>query len=260
MSQATPSTGQPRAVSALMAGLRSWPTLVGVGSANQAASAASSSGSALHHVDDGRLAVRRGQREGVHVTAVRCPGAAHHQTDPAGRRAPASQARTVPVRQPGAGDLETLGAGLVLLREGLQQPLPEHPELQIVEDPVDGLAVVRQRREVGRRVVVDRDLPDQFGQPAVHQHVRQVLPQRVADLAAHLVDPVDQRGEAAELPDPFGRRLLPHPGNAGQVVRRVAAQGRVVGVLQRRQPVLGLHLLGGEPGQLGDAATAGTAP
>ena len=42
----------------------------------------------LHHVDDGGLTVRRGQCQGVHVAAVRCPGAAHHQSDPAGRRAP----------------------------------------------------------------------------------------------------------------------------------------------------------------------------
>ena len=204
-------------------------------------------------VDHRRRPVRGRQREGVHVAAIRRPGAADEEPDPSGgvlgQPGPDGAGR-----EPGAGDLETLGAGLVLLDERLQQPLAQHPELQVVEDPVDRLPVVRHGREVGGRVGVDRHLPDQLGQPPVHQHVGQVLPQRVADLAADLVDPVDQGGEAAELADPLGGGLLPHPRDAGQVVRRVAAQRRVVGVLQRRQAVLGLHLLRREPGQLGHPA------
>ena len=123
---------------------------------------------------DGRLSVGRGQREGVHVAAVGCPGAADDQPDPAGgvRRQPGPHGAG---REPGAGDLEALGAGLVLLREGLQQALAQHPELQVVEDPVHRLAVVRHGREVGGRILVDRHLADQFGQPPVHQHAGQRL-------------------------------------------------------------------------------------
>ena len=73
-----------------------------------------------------------------------------------GAQVPRTTSPTRPVRvlvQPGpdgargeprAGHLEALGAGLVLLHEGLQQALAQHPELQVVEDPVHGLPVVRQ--------------------------------------------------------------------------------------------------------------------
>ncbi len=44
----------------------------------------------------------------------------------------------------------------------------------------------------------------------------------------------------------------PTPGDARQVVRRVAAQRREVRVLARGEPVPLLHLLRGVPGQLGD--------
>ena len=68
--------------------------------------------------------------------------------------------------------------------------------------------------------------------------LRQVGAQRVADLALHRVDLVDQRLQRAVLGDPLGRGLLPHARDAGQVVARVAAQRREVRVLLRGQPVL----------------------
>ena len=48
-----------------------------------------------------------------------------------------------------------------------------------------------------------------------------------------LVEPGDQRVEVAELADQLGRGLLPHPGNAGDVVRGIALQRLVVDHLVR---------------------------
>ncbi len=56
-------------------------------------------------------------------------------------------------------------------------------------------------------------------------------PQRVAHLAAHRVDVVDQFLQRAVLDDPLGRGLLPYAGNAGQVVAGIAAQRGEVRVL-----------------------------
>ena len=81
----------------------------------------------------------------------------------------------------------------------------------------------------------------------------QVRAQRVTDLALDLVDVVDQRLQRPVLGDPLGGGLLPHARDAGQVVARVAAQRREVGVLRRGEPVLLLDGLRGEPGELADA-------
>src|ERR671929_9762 len=77
-----------------------------------------------------------------------------------------------------------------------------------------------------------------FGLPAVELDGLQVLAEVLACLALDLVDALDQLGEGAELVDPLRRRLLADSGDARQVVGRVAAQGREVGVLGGRQPVL----------------------
>lgn len=81
----------------------------------------------------------------------------------------------------------------------------------------------------------------------------QVVAQGLADLALDLVGALDQLGERAVLGDPLGGRLLADARDARQVVRRVAAQGREVGVLLRAQSVLLLDLGRGEAGQLRDA-------
>ena len=100
---------------------------------------------------------------------------------------------------------------------------------------------------------LERYVAAQLGELPVADHAGEVVAQRVAGLARHLVDPVDQLVERAELPDPLRRRLLPHAGDRRQVVARVAAQRREVGVLRRRQAVLLLDLLGREPGHVADA-------
>ncbi len=93
-----------------------------------------------------------------------------------------------------------------------------------------------------------------LGELAVEQHVGQVLAQRVAGLAAHLVDAVDESAQTSVLADPFRGGLLADAGDAGQVVARVAAQRREVRILLGGEPVLLLHRLGGEARQVGDAA------
>ena len=52
--------------------------------------------------------------------------------------------------------------------------------------------------------------------------------ERAQPLGGHLVDPFVERVEGAEGGDELGRRLLPHPGNARDVVGRVALEGLVV--------------------------------
>ena len=87
-----------------------------------------------------------------------------------------------------------------------------------------------------------RHVPDQLGQLPVAQHAGQVRPQRVAGLALDLVDPLDQRGQRAELADPLGRGLLADARHARQVVAGVAAQRGEVRILRGGQPVPRLDL------------------
>ena len=81
----------------------------------------------------------------------------------------------------------------------------------------------------------------------------EVLAQRVAGLAAHLVHAVDQLVEGPELADPLLRRLLPHPRDAREVVARVAPQRREVGVLLGRERVALHDLLGRVAHEVGHA-------
>ncbi len=142
------------------------------------------------------------------------------------------------------------------VREHLVQALPEHLELERVEELVDLVPVPGHRQQVAgdRADGLGRQVGDQRGELAVAQHAAEVLAQRVAGLALDLVHPVDQGGQRAELRDPLGGGLLPHAGDAGQVVARVAAQGGEVGVLRWGQPVLLGHGFRGEPGHIADAA------
>ena len=118
-----------------------------------------------------------------------------------------------------------------------EQPVPQHAELQFVEQPVHRVAVPRAQRQLIRRGL-QRHVPHQLGQLAVERDRIEVGAQRVPDLALDLIDPVDQLAQRAELLDPLGGRLLPHPRDARQVVRGVAAQRREVRVLDRGQAVL----------------------
>ena len=61
-----------------------------------------------------------------------------------------------------------------------------------------------------------------------------VLGERRPELRRQLVEVGEHAVEPAVGRDQLGGGLLPHPGNAGQVVARVAAQRGVLGVLRRR--------------------------
>ena len=143
-------------------------------------------------------------------------------------------------------------SGSALWQRG-EQPLAQHPELQLVEQPVDRVAVPRPHLEIGGSGV-ERDVADQLGELPVEQHVREVGAQRVARLALDLVDAVGELGERAELAHPLGRRLLPHARDARQVVAGVAAQRREVRVLRRAEAVAVHHLGRVDARELGDAA------
>ena len=204
--------------------------------------------------DVGALAVCGGDRDRRHVTAVRGAGA-----DAPTRRIarPSTRAPTASPRpHPGSSALArtskpSSASGFGGGQRG-EQPVAQHLELEVVEQRVDLLPVPRREHQLVRGVR-QRDVAHHFGEFTVEQDVRQVLAQRVTDLAADLVDVVDQADEIAVLPDPLGGGLLPHPGDAGQVVARVAAQRREVGVLRRCEPVLLLDGRGGEPGEVRDA-------
>ena len=63
-----------------------------------------------------------------------------------------------------------------------EQPVPQHPELQLVEQPVHCVAVPRFEHQV-RGLLRKLDIPDQLGETAVEQNRGEVLPQRTARLA-----------------------------------------------------------------------------
>ncbi len=92
---------------------------------------------------------------------------------------------------------------------------------------------------------------DQLSEFPVDQDLRYGLAQGVADLPAHLVYVIDQPGKVAVGVQPLDGGLLPHPGNAGEVVARVAAQGREVCVLSRIQSVLLDDGFGCHPSEIG---------
>ena len=136
--------------------------------------------------------------------------------------------------------------------QGVEQPVAQNPEFQVVEEPMDLVAIpgLQPQRVRGLR---QRHILDQLGEVPVEDHAGHVRPQRVAHLAAHRVDVVDQPLQRAVLDDPFGSGLLPHAGNAGQVVAGVAAQRGEVRVLLGGQPVFFDDRLGGEAGEFADA-------
>ncbi len=209
------------------------------------------------HVQVAALAVDRGQGQPDQVGATGSGGAgrgreAQGQADPAGPGVLVQPLGHGVRGDPSAADLEALLGLRLGGGQGGEQPVPQHAELQVVEQAVHGIPVPRpQHQVVGLHA--DLDVVHQLGELAVEQHAVQVRAQRVTGLAPHLVHPVDQAVQRAVLGDPLGDGLLPHPRDLGQVVRGVAAQRGEVGVLGRRQPVLLHHRLGREPGQVGHA-------
>ena len=151
-----------------------------------------------------------------------------------------------------AGDVEARLRLRLGRLQRLVQPFAQHPELQGVEDLRDRVPVPRPPHEVVR-CDVQRHVAHQLGQLPVAHHRRQVIAQRIPGLARHLVDPAHQLVEGAEVPDPLGRGLLPHPRDRRQVVARVAAQRGEVRVLGRGEAVLLLNRRRVHPPQVAHA-------
>ncbi len=125
-------------------------------------------------------------------------------------------------------------------------------ELQALQQLADGLPVERRTGQLGHG---EREfyVTDQLGEHPVALDGVEVLAELLADLALDLVGAGDQLVEGTELVDPLRGRLLADAGDAGEVVRRVPAQGGQVRVLGGRDAVLLGDLLGGVAGELGDA-------
>jgi len=115
------------------------------------------------------------------------------------------------------------------------------------EQAADRAAEAVALGELVEEVPVGRDgrggLVVEPGRDRDHQaHRLQVLlapPERGGQPGRQAVPGGDQRIEAGELGHQAGRGLLPHPGDAGQAVGRVAPQGREVDVAPRRHAALG---------------------
>ncbi|MGX1370781.1 hypothetical protein RKD19_006140 [Streptomyces canus] len=213
----------------------------------------------LGRVEPGGGPAGRGERDLGHRAGAQPPGVDRGQTErlphavlgqPAGQLAGAEH-RAVH-RHTGRGDRGALG--LLGTRVHGQQPLPQGgvPNLQGVEDHRERLAVVRGPLQVGDRL---RQLhrAHHLGEAAVELDGLQVVAEVLPGLALDLLDALDQLRERTELVDPLRGGLLADARDAGEVVGRVAAQGREVGVLGGREAVLLEDLLRGEPGQLRDA-------
>ena len=135
--------------------------------------------------------------------------------------------RQLPGLQRAAAHVEALIDLGIRRGQRVEQPVAQHAELEVVEQPVDLVAVPRlHAQRVG--CLRQRHILDQIGELSVEHDVRQVGAQRVADLALHRVHLVDERLQRAVLGDPLRRGLLPHARNAGQVVAGVTAQRREV--------------------------------
>ena len=123
------------------------------------------------------------------------------------------------------------------------------PELQGVEEPVDGRHVGRAAGQVG-----GGDLEIHVGQEAIEAAVTHdvvhVLAQGSAALSTDLVGARQQVVQAVVLVDPLCGRLGPHAGHSRQIIRRLADDRGDLRVAMRRHPVLGFDGLGRHTAQV----------
>ena len=106
-------------------------------------------------------------------------------------------------------------------------------ELEEVEQPLD---LGRRRRCITSSPGdVDRRVAAQHGDVVVLAHpLPRARPATPASFGVRSSRWAKTPSRPPYVVDQLGGRLLPDPGNAGQVVARVAAQGGVLGILRRR--------------------------
>ena len=170
----------------------------------------------------------------LEALAAHRPGPDRAARAPAGRTLGPDPGRG---HRPARGDL---AEGLDLLDRRLardrRQPLDERPELVLAEEADDRVAVVVAEAG-GLEVELDGQVADDPRQRLALVDLVAVLAQLLAELVGlDLLDPGVERVEVAELGDELRRRLLPHPGDARDVVGRVPLEGLVVDHLVGPQP------------------------
>ena len=136
-----------------------------------------------------------------------------------------------------AGDGRAEGAGV----DELGEALPDRLHLVFLEGGLRPLGVPTAEHELVH-VDVERHVAHERDEPRVAAGEVLVGLEVLAQLGRLLLEVGEHPVEVAVLVDQLGGGLLPHPGDARQVVRRVAAQGGEQDVLLRRHP-----------GALGDA-------
>jgi hypothetical protein len=119
-------------------------------------------------------------------------------------------------------------------RPDLLEPFQERPELQRVEQPAD-FVVVPLAHPAVLRSHLELEVRDQAGHVLVPGDPLPCLLHASPDPRCELLDVGHHALGAPVLLHELGRGLLPHPGDPGDVVGRIALQGHVVQILLRRQ-------------------------
>ncbi len=127
-------------------------------------------------------------------------------------------------------------------------------ELEVVEDAAR-LVVVVARPACPLELQIDRHVADDRDHPLAEPDLVGMGVERGLEPAlGQLVDSLEQGLDADEVLDQLGRRLVPHAWYAGDVVRRVPAQGFEVNQLRRLEAVALPDLLGAVEERVRDAA------
>ena len=191
-----------------------------VAAANTAATAATVSSTVRGTTTSGEVEPR-GRFPGV------TDGGAGGGPDPVGdRRSPAAR----------PSDRRSLGRrpeGALVHQRG--EPGPHRAELELGEG-LAGLSRVPAAEGQLVDVHVEGHVADQRDHLGVRPDLSGVVGQVLAQLGRQSVEVGEEGVEVPVLVDQLGRRLLPHPGHAGKVVRGIAAQRGQQRVLARAHP------------------------
>ena len=116
------------------------------------------------------------------------------------------------------------------------QPFDQCPELVLAEQTDDRVAIVVAEAR-GLEIDLDRKIADDPRQLTAHPDLVDVLPELVGELGRRdLIEAIEQGIEVPEIADQLRRGLLSDPGNARDVVARIALERLVVDHLVRPEP------------------------